>query len=343
MQGTFGYRRQDGLADDAISIKSFETILPSYSEATLPSYTPLPTDTPTPSTSRPTRITRLPPVPQSSQQVLSISQSNLPLRFNGPKSTQSHPWSPKIVYPTPSGKKRLGAELNNFFRNARPATEPLGHGDMSEVRRTPPRRTFLPHTNSGRSYEEEAHMRELDERTREISRRACTQSTSSPRALPQIVGSLRRESRILGEEWDNLAVEAQREEILMRISELESRFRERTQLNDPTTALRDDIASLQTILATRKDDVSSVLASQVQRIRELKHSGARVSHLQKAQIKTDTLSMKAEITFLEQRAVDLERFARQVEDDDRRRGIAANPLEDDSKTWDLWFEANGSR
>src|SRR5579859_5298126 len=149
MQATVGYTRQDVVADDAISIKSFETVLPSYSEATLPSYTPLPTDTPQPSTSRSTRVTRLPPVPQSSQQILSISQSNLPLRFNGPQST--HPWSPKVVYPAPSRKKRPGAELNIFFRNARPATEALGHGDMSEVRVTPPRRTSLPRTNSGRS------------------------------------------------------------------------------------------------------------------------------------------------------------------------------------------------
>jgi hypothetical protein len=66
--------------------------------------------------------------------------------------------------------------------------------------------------------------------------------------------------------------------------------------------------------------------------------GTRVSHLQKQQIKTDMLSMKAEITFLEQGAGELENLARIVEsfkDED--------PLESEGKNWDLWFEANYNR
>jgi hypothetical protein len=134
-------------------------------------------------------------------------------------------------------------------------------------------------------------------------------SSRAPRAVPQITGSLRRESRLLGEEWDSLAVEAQREEIIIRISELESQCQEgQTMSVEARTALKDDIASLLTILSSRKEDVAGILASHVSRLRQFTQSGTRVSHLQKQQIKTDMLSMRAEITFLEQRAADLERL-----------------------------------
>jgi hypothetical protein len=179
-------------------------------------------------------------------------------------------------------------------------------------------------------------MRELDELTREITRGKLARA---PRAVPQIAGSLRRESRLLGVEWDNLAIEAQREEIVLRISELESQCREGGRLPaDVRAALRDEIASLSAILSTRKEDVAGILASNVSRLREFTRLGTRVSHLQKQQIKTDMLSMKAEITFLEQGAGELENLARIVEcfkDED--------PLESEGKNWDLWFEANYNR
>ena len=179
-------------------------------------------------------------------------------------------------------------------------------------------------------------MKELDELTRRISGRP---QGAYPRAVPQIAGSLRRESALLGNEWDNLAVEAQREEIVIRISELEAQVVGRKHLSqDAMVSLREGILSLQAILATRKEDVAGILASQVSRLRQLKQAGTRVSHLQKDQIKTDMLSMKAEITFLEQRAADLDRFARIVEQDDSQRAMGESALEDDSKNWDIWFE-----
>src|ERR1700721_1044685 len=118
---------RDVFADDAVSIKSFDTILPSYSEAitafTPPAYSESSTSTssasistnirPSPQCITPPRpgTTRLSRVPDP--QILSISQSNLPLRFNGP----SHPWSPRIVYPSSSRKRGTGPEPNVFFKN----------------------------------------------------------------------------------------------------------------------------------------------------------------------------------------------------------------------------------
>jgi hypothetical protein len=337
-QASPGMHSRDFLSDDSVSIRSFDTILPSYSEATLPSYTAVsapPQPPPRTTSSRLPRVTGPPSVPNP--QILSISQSNLPLRFNGPQSSPSHPWAPKIVYPTPNStrKKRPGAELNIFFRSSRPATEALAHGDTSEVPILA-RRASSPRTTTGRSFDEEARMKELDELTRRISGRP---QGAYPRAVPQIAGSLRRESTLLGDEWDNLAVEAQREEIVIRISELEAQVVGRKHLSqDAMNSLREGILSLQVILATRKEDVAGILASQVSRLRQLKQAGTRVSHLQKDQIKTDMLSMKAEITFLEQRAADLDRFARIVEQDDSQRAMGESALEDDSKTWDIWFE-----
>jgi len=179
-------------------------------------------------------------------------------------------------------------------------------------------------------------MRELDELTREITRGKLARA---PRAVPQIAGSLRRESTLLGVEWDNLAIEAQREEIVIRISELEGQCREGGRLSaDVRAALRDEIASLSAILSTRKEDVAGILASNVSRLREFTRLGTRVSHLQKQQIKTDMLSMKAEIAFLEQGEADLENLARIVE------GVKdEDPLESEGKNWDLWFEANYNR
>src|SRR5271170_3986382 len=127
------------ILDDAVSIHSFETILPSYSEATLPKYTPPATASPHSShftssncsSSPRSHVSRPPPVPQP--QVLSISQSNLPLRFTGPQSP-SYPWAPKIDYPTSTRRtKRPGAEINIFFRNNRPPTQAMAHGDTSDV------------------------------------------------------------------------------------------------------------------------------------------------------------------------------------------------------------------
>ena len=335
------------LADDAVSINSFETILPSYSEATLPSYSPPASSdqatrhstqpSTSPSATR-TRVTRPPPIAQP--QILSISQSNLPLRFNGP----SHPWSPKIVYPNiPPRKRKPGPELNIFFRNNKPPTAALAHGDTSEI---PPfaRRPSIPPRTTGRTYDEAVRMRELDDLTRAISQGSRDRD---PKPVPQIAGRLKRESRLLGEEWDNLAVEAQREEIIIRISELESQFQQRLQQPFSTSAtalgLAQEIADLQSILVARKEDVSNILSLHVSRLRELKAAGTRVSHVQKDQIKNDIFSMKGEIAFLEQQAADLEKFARIVKQDDLQRTTERSALEDDSNNWDMWFEANSGR
>src|SRR5208282_6022133 len=152
---------RDFLADDAVSIHSFDTILPSYSEATLPSYTPsVTTSTRSNATSSQSRASRPPPVPQP--QILSISQSNLPRRFTGPQS--SRPWSPKIVYAASSTRKRRPG-LNTLAHGRRPIAEALAHGDTSEIpirRISPPRMT--PGRSSGRlTFDDEVRMRELDE------------------------------------------------------------------------------------------------------------------------------------------------------------------------------------
>lgn len=220
----------------------------------------------------------------------------------------------------------------------------MAHGDTSDI---PPivRRASSPRTPTGRTFEEEVRMREIDELTRRISRGRRLGQTDyeipAPRAVPQIVGGLRRESRLLGEEWDNLAVETQREEIILRISELESQFYERR--HDEvynSVRLTDELANLQTMMAARREDIQGILQGQISRLRGLKSTGTRVSHVQKDQIKTDIQSMKAEITFLEQRLVDLEKFVRTVEEDGARRAIEESALENDSKNWDLWFETN---
>ena len=176
-------------------------------------------------------------------------------------------------------------------------------------------------------------MRELDELTRAISRRNSATDRGAPRQVPQIPGGLRRESRLLGEEWDNLAVEAQREEIIIRISELEGQFQDvqgtGSGLSSAKELLAAEVMSLQKILAERREDIARILALQVQRLKELKEAGTKVSHLQKDQMKNDMLGMKAEIAFLDQRAGDLEKFAVKVE---RMTG-----LEDDSRNWDHYF------
>jgi hypothetical protein len=332
------------LADDAASVKSFDTVLPSYSEATLPKYEP-----PAPasqqssgSSSRP-RTSRPPSVPQT-QQILSYSQSNLPLRFNGP-APPSHPWSPKIVYPSATPKRRPGAELNIFFRSNKPATDPLAHGDTSVEAPTARRpSSSSPRTPTVHSFQEEIRVRELDALTRQIARGKQAQAqrrmipSPPPPLVPQIVGPPRRESRLLGEEWDSLAVEAQREEIVIRISELESQFQGRGMSADARAILREEIASLMAILSTRREDVTGILASNVNRLRELTQTGRRVSHLEKQQIKADMLSMKGEITFLEQRAVDLEKFARTVDDVNGEGSV-----EEESNNWDHWMENNYGR
>ena len=196
-------------------------------------------------------------------------------------------------------------------------------------------------------------MRELDELTRRISRGRHSQGhrgeyefpSPSPRAVPQIVGGLRRESRLLGEEWDSLAVEAQREEIILRISELESQFYERRagQAGGYPVDLRDEIANLQGLLSARREDIQGILQGQISRLRELKSTGTRVSHIQKDQIKSDSQAMKAEIRFREQRVADLDKFARTVEEDCTRRAMEESALENDSKNWDLWFDTNSGR
>lgn len=186
-------------------------------------------------------------------------------------------------------------------------------------------------------------MRELDELTRAISRQNQQNQSQReyPKPVPQRKSSLPRRSGLLGEEWDNMAAEAQREEIVIRISELESQIAERRQL--PARAwgtLHEDIASLKTMLSSRRDDVSEILTSRIGRLRELKQVGTRVSHMDKDQIKNDMLSMKAEIQFLDERAGDLDKLGRLVEPDG---GSQDRALEDDSKNWDLWFEASGHR
>jgi hypothetical protein len=220
----------------------------------------------------------------------------------------------------------------------------MAHGDTSDIPLMV-RRASSPRTPTGRTFEEEVRMREIDELTRRISRgRQSGQrdyEIPAPRAVPQIVGGLRRESRLLGEEWDNMAVEAQREEIILRISELESQFYERRHDEGYNSVrLRDEIASLQTMMAARREDIQGILQDQISRLRGLKSTGTRVSHVQKDQIKTDIQSMKAEITFLEQRLVDLDKFGRTVEEDGERRAIEESALENDSKNWDLWFETS---
>ena len=77
--------RQDILVNCASSINSFDTLLPSYSAATFPRYTPSTSCLSSLSTS-PNRI-RIPHEPQ----FLNVSQSNLPLRFKGPRSVLSPP------------------------------------------------------------------------------------------------------------------------------------------------------------------------------------------------------------------------------------------------------------
>jgi hypothetical protein len=188
-------------------------------------------------------------------------------------------------------------------------------------------------------------MRELDELTRAISRQNHQNQNQSergyPKPVPQVTSSLRRGSRLLGEEWDNLAAEAQREEIVIRISELESQIAERRQL--PVSAwgsLHEEVASLKTMLSSRRDDVSEILTLQIARLRELKQKGTRVSHVEKDQIKNDMLSMKADIQFLDERAGDLDKLGRLVEPGG---GSQNRALEDDSKSWDLWFQASGHR
>ena len=332
---------RDVLADDAVSIHSFETVLPQYSEATLPSYTPRVTSSTriNATSSRTPGVSRLPPVRQP--QILSISQSNLPLRFTAPRSLPAQTWSPKVVYPALSTHKRR-PESNAFARGRRPIGEALAHGDTSEI---PIRRTSPPRMTPGRSttFDEEVRIRELDELTRAISLENQP-NRNSPRAVPQIPGSLRRESRLLGDEWDNLAVEAQKEEIIIRISEFETQFEDRQTLPYAvSSSLHKEIASLQVMLSMRRDDVSMILAGQAARIRELRESGTRVSHIQKDQMKNDMVAMKAEITFLDEQAADLEKLARKVEEDDVRHENGNAALEDDNKNWDLWFEATGHR
>ena len=188
-------------------------------------------------------------------------------------------------------------------------------------------------------------MRELDELTRAISRQNHQNQNQServyPKPVPQRTSSLRSGSRLLGEEWDNVAVEAQREEIVIRISELENQIAERRQLPpNAWRSLHDEIMSLKTMLSSRRDDVSEILTLRIARLRELKQTGTRVSHGEKDQIKNDMLSMKAEIQFLDERAGDLDKLARLVESND---GSHDRALEDDSKNWDLWFEASGQR
>jgi hypothetical protein len=186
-------------------------------------------------------------------------------------------------------------------------------------------------------------MRELDELTRAISRQnqRNRRTRDYPRPVPQVTSSLRRESRLLGEEWDNLAVAAQREEIIIRITELASQVEEQRQVPAGTCgSWREEIASLKTMLSSRREDVSEILASQISRLRELKSTGTRVSHVEKDQIKNDMLAMKAEIQFLDERTVDLERL---WEQDETHTGSPDRALEDDSKNWDLWFEASGHR
>ena len=176
-------------------------------------------------------------------------------------------------------------------------------------------------------------MRELDELTRAISLRNDAQQ-GYPRALPQVTGSARRESGLLGDEWDRLAAEAQREEIVLRIMELETQWEDRQQLLETsTTSLYDDIISMQTMLTARRTDVSETLAGRVAKLRRLKQDGVKVSHTQKDQIKVDMMAMKSEIAFLEQKAGELGELADKVKADNARH----RALEDENKNWDIWM------
>jgi hypothetical protein len=161
-------------------------------------------------------------------------------------------------------------------------------------------------------------MRELDELTRRISRSSTRESEDMPREVPQIVSSLRRESSLLGE-WDNIAAEVQREEIIVRISELESLFVEYMS-EEALRAFHGEVASLQAMLAARREDVSAMLAANITRLRQFKNSGTRFSHVQKDQIKIDMFSMKSEIKFLDQQSAELDKYLG-----------GDGPLEDDSR------------
>lgn len=189
-------------------------------------------------------------------------------------------------------------------------------------------------------------MRQLDELTRAISQVNKNQE-DYPQAIPQVTGSQARDMRPLSDEWDNSAVEAQREEIIIRISEFESRFEQRGIPQSDNTEVKDslggEIESLQSMLSVRRDNVSEILASHVARLHELRSPGTIVSHSRKDQMKNDISAMKIEIAFLEQRTADLDKLARLVEQDDRRRGNEQYALEDDSKNWDLWLETSGHR
>jgi hypothetical protein len=327
-------------ADEA-SVHSFDTILPSYSEATLPSYTPRAPTTATPryipesgasqpSSSR-TRATSLPSVTQP--QILSYSQSNLPLRFSGP----SHPWAPKIVYPSNNTRRtRVGLDLNVFSRS-QARSEALAHGDTSESPAAR-RRSSAARPSPGLSFEEEVRIRELDELTRAISRAAQTRRRDYSTIVPQEAGSLRNESRLLRQDWDNVAAEAQREEFVIRLSELEAQVEERQFFPaERRQSLLNDIKSLRAILASRRQDVSNVHTITVARLREIKENGTRVSHEEKACIKNDVLSMKAELTFLEQRTSDLGNFITLLDGDN----MGTRDLGDDN--WDHWFAISGHR
>jgi len=123
----------------------------------------------------------------------------------------------------------------------------------------------------------------------------------------------RRVSQARGDEWDNLAVKTQREEISSRISELGSDVSERTTL--PSLSQVHEIAILQCLLSTRKDDVVASLRRKVSLLRGLKNSATPVSHVQKEQMRADYFTMKSEIAFLDQRMVDLRRFGTTIEVD----------------------------
>lgn len=284
--------------DDARSISSFDTILPAYSEATVPSYA---SSAFYPNRSRANNVVR----PSRDPQVLSISQSNLPLRFTGPRSNlRSSPADP-VPKKTPSGDMRPRAAL--------------AHGDTSmlqpfELRGHSPSR---PRTSSG--FDDLIRMRAFDELTRAV----CQGQEAA-----QSVRSSSSESRLLGDEWDSLAVETQREEINIRISELQAQISKSNKAS--ITSLAQEMATLQYILLSRRDDVIAILSRNVLRLRELKDSGIRVSHGQKDQIKRDTSAMKAEIEFLEHRIAELEKFATMVETGD---------LQQESKTEESVLQA----
>ena len=326
------------LADDTVSVHSFETILPAYSEPTVPKYTPPPSAATNQRanrrlqraeeqqgaesrslTARVARPTSPPAVPQP--QILSISQSNLPLRYSGPQSSKSNSWSPKIVYSSaPTRKTRPGPELNVFFRNNRPPVDPLAHGDTTDVPYRP-RHGSLGRNTGARSYEEEVGMRELDLLTRKISRASQLQP-EYPKALPQVTGSLRRESALLDDDWDNLAVEAQREEIILRISELESQFeKQQPRPGAIKRSLLEDVTSLQTMLSARKAAIAGSLELHTNRLRELRENGTKLSHAEKDKTKNNMMAMKSEIAFLESKASDLQKLVASRGGEDTRRRV----------------------